>query len=244
MGLNEQLTIREIPAPDAKLLTDLGLDLTAIGTARAYLVVEGKEDRTFTEAVSRKLSGSELAAQGIIVATSPKHEQKSVVAALASTGRDIMVLTDYDKDDGKTIFNSFGKTVKDKFGDLATVEEPRILVSKGSTIRIFLAGLPTDEGLKAIGIDSFAMEDYLLKLIQDDRNVRSSMRTTLEELVSRAEIIRKETRIKQNKAILLTLATVQGSSQEEVIETVVRSASRDSVEKVIGTLNEIFKLSN
>ena len=244
MGLNEQLTIREIPAPDAKLLTDLGLDLTTIGTARAYLVVEGKEDRTFTEAVSRKLSGSELAAQGIIVATSPKHEQKSVVAALASTGRDIMVLTDYDKDDGKTIFNSFGKTVKDKFGDLATVEEPRILVSKGSTIRIFLAGLPTDEGLKAIGIDSFAMEDYLLKLIQDDRNVRSSMRTTLEELVSRAEIIRKETRIKQNKAILLTLATVQGSSQEEVIETVVRSASRDSVEKVIGTLNEIFKLSN
>ncbi len=244
MGLNEQLTIRQIPAPDAKLLTDLGLDLTTIGTARAYLVVEGKEDRTFTEAVSRKLSGSELAAQGIVVATSPKHEQKSVVAALASTGRDIMVLTDYDKDDGKTIFNSFGKTVKDKFGDLATVEEPRILVSKGSTIRIFLAGLPTDEGLKAIGIDSFAMEDYLLKLIQDDRNVRSSMRTTLEELVSRAEIIRKETRIKQNKAILLTLATVQGSSQEEVIETVVRSASRDSVEKVIGTLNEIFKLSN
>ncbi len=244
MGLNEQLTIREIPAPDAKLLTDLGLDLTAIGTARAYLVVEGKEDRTFTEAVSRKLSGSELAAQGIIVATSPKHEQKSVVAALASTGRDIMVLTDYDKDDGKTIFNSFGKTVKDKFGDLATVEESRILVSKGSTIRIFLAGLPTDEGLKAIGIDSFAMEDYLLKLIQDDQNVRNSMKTTLEELVSRAEVIRKETRIKQNKAILLALATVQGSSQEEVIETVVRSASRDSVENVIGTLNEIFNLSN
>jgi 5S rRNA maturation endonuclease (ribonuclease M5) len=244
MALSEQLTIRQIPAPDAKLLTDLGLDLTAIGTARAYLVVEGKEDRTFTEAVSRKLSGSELAALGIIVATSPKHEQKSVVAALASTGRDIMVLTDYDKDDGRTIFNSFGKTVKDKFGDLAVVEDSRILVSKGSTIRIFLAGLPTDEGLKAIGIDSFAMEDYLLKLIQYDQNVRSSMKTTLEELVSRAEIIRKETRIKQNKAILLTLATVQGSSQDEVIETVVRSASRDSVEKVIGTLNEIFKPSN
>jgi predicted ATP-dependent endonuclease of OLD family len=242
MNQNGQLVTRQIPALDAKLLADLGLDLTAIDSARAYLIVEGKEDRSFVQAVSRKLTNSDLTALGVIVATSPKQEQKSVVAALASTARDITVLTDYDDDDPKTIFNSFAKALKNKFGDMATIEEPRILISQGSTIQILLAGLPSDKELKALGVNSFAMEDYLLKLIQADQNVKNWLKTSLKDLVDRAETIRKETHISQSKALLLALGTIQGISEDSVIQTIIDLASKDTVEKTIGPLTQVFKV--
>lgn len=222
-------------------MTDLGIDIRSIIEANKFLCLEGPHDRIFVESVSNKINKNRIEDSGYQVIEAAKKEQKTVVGALTSTGKPIKVLTDLDKDRAESIFQAFAGAVSAKFAK-SEQEMPNLrVVETGSTVEIFFVGLPAEPSLSAAGVDSFAMEDYLLKLIETDKFVKGWAGISLSELHKKSQSLRSEKNVRTSKTLLSTLGVIKdGLYLEELIKTIIDKAEESSVRDVIGPLQSLF----
>ncbi len=233
--------LRPLLSPDIKLVTDLGIDIRTIIKANRFLCVEGPHDKLFVQSVSNKLNRTEIESLGFQVIEAAKKEQKTVVSALATTGKPIMVLTDLDKDKAESIFQAFVGAISSKFSKSKYAIPNVQVIETGSNVEIFFVGLPADGTLSSIGIDSFAMEDYLLKLIDIDKDVKDWVGATLPELHKKSQSLRAEKNVRTSKTVLSTLGVMKdGLYLEDLIKTIIDKAHESSIRNVIGPLQSLF----
>lgn len=235
---NGELNARQFSAIDAKLLSDIGVDIRLLETYKKFIVFEGNEDKIFIESLCQKYDKN-IEELGYFVNAGGKDLIKQISAALVSTGKDILIILDYD-----------GKEKAEPMDDIANVlrghsyhfeQKNNIFKIKetGSALTVLPLGLPDDETLRKIGVTCHEMEDYCLKLLEVDENLNRWAEITLEELATDA----KKAKLKnsnRSKTLLQLLCGKKGISYEDTIEYIIKHASKDNVEKVAGNVKTVL----
>ena len=80
------LSTRRIDGADAGLMIALGANPLEIDRPFSYVVVEGKQDRIFLDALAKRLKQKDLKELSYEVLTCPKDEQVTTVPALHQLG--------------------------------------------------------------------------------------------------------------------------------------------------------------
>jgi hypothetical protein len=240
-----ELTAPKVRDADARILTDLGVDLRLPAN---YLILEGDLDRVFWETACSKLSGKSLRDLSYQVVQATKDQQKEAIAALAWLGGTIKVLRDYDRDQDSTeMSKSLGNSLGGRFKDCKPDGESISIGETGAKIIIIPQGLPSDNDLASVGIKSHSMEDYCLKLLVSDSQVQAWADISLKELAKDAENALKNIRgpkLDSSKLLLGALALKKGLDDKEIIREIVgMSTSKalheslgNSCEAILGTL--------
>ena len=83
---NGNLSARSIDGSDVGLMIDLGANPLELDRPFSYIVVEGKQDRIFLDALAKKLKQKDLKELSYEVLTCPKDEQVTTVPALHQLG--------------------------------------------------------------------------------------------------------------------------------------------------------------
>ncbi|HWQ17287.1 MAG TPA: AAA family ATPase [Sulfolobales archaeon] len=236
------LSVRRFKAVDVNLLYDLGVDLRKQEAYKKFLVVEGDEDKVFIESLFQRY-GRKVEEVGYLVKAGGKSQVNQILAALASTGKEIVIVLDYDKDKKENLINSILDSLRNRNYRLLELEKDKIfkIENTGSLIIILPTGLPDDDSLKRIGITQHEIEDYCLKLIELDYSLKEWAGITLEELAERARNAKFEG-LNRSKTLLRVLAAIKGISYEEAISYIVKNASKDNLEKIIGDIKQIITL--
>jgi len=243
LDLDGNLKVRTMTAPDLKLMMDLGIDIRFLGKLIPYLILEGKEDKAFLNALSQKLLNQSLEKLPYETLLIPKQEQKRSLKTLVSTGKPINVLTDYDeKTDINDIVRDFASSLENEYE--VEVRENHVTVkATGSYVSIIGVGLPEDPDLTSIGINNYAMEDYLVKLLSIDPNVSRWAGITIEELRKRADKLRYEKSLNKSKTILATLGVIKDASEETLINEIVEKSSKEVLTDLLKPLvEEVFSI--
>jgi len=229
-SIEGELATRFLTSIDAKLLLDLGVDVRTLEAYKKFIVVEGKEDATFIHQLQQKY-GQELEKGAIIVKAWNKDQVKHTITALASTGKEIIAVLDYNKDEKSKILNSIANSLRNRY---EVMQEDNVFRVKGtnSSIKVLLLGLPYDEMLQNIGITSHEMEDHCLKLLEVDENLKKWAGLSLKELAENVKKAKIEERDKSS-TLLKQLAVLKGRIYEDIIGYIIQNASEDSLEKVI-----------
>lgn len=236
------LTNREISKIDTKLMMDLGIDIRLIDSPFTFFILEGKEDKIFFNEVAIKLSGKDLESLGYITVIMSKDGQKNVTCALASTGKDILIQRDYDSEKENQILQSFTATLKG-LGDCRLTNKTVNVSSTGSKVQILPTGLPDDAELGEIGITRHSTEDYLLKLLCVDKNVKEWAKIDLRTLRKRADSLKGCMKLNSSKPLFQLLGSLKnGLSVEELIKTMVEKAEKDNITSVLGSMSKIFRV--
>jgi hypothetical protein len=232
-----ELTVREIPGIDTKLLSDIGLDMRRIETYKKFIVIEGNEDEVFLEQLFKKY-GKILKDLAYVIRAWSKEQVKNVVVALSSTGKEIIAMQDYDKNKREEIIESFSKTLENRYS--FELKDNVFKIKGGSMIMILPMGLPNDETLMKVGITQHEMEDYCLKLIALDENVRKWTGLTLEELAEDAKRA-KFRELNKSSTLLRVLAGKKGIAYENLIRSIIENANIESLGKIIRDLEILLK---
>jgi len=239
-----KLNTRMIDGVDARLLTNLGTDLRFLSELFCYLVIEGREDRVFLNAIAERLYNKSLDKFPFEILEISKNQQKEHLKTLASTGREIKVVQDYDeKSKIDEIVKSFASSLESKYGCSVETEHNHIDVKEtGSHITVLAAGLPQDSDLKFIGIRCYAMEDYLLKLLSIDENLEKWAGMPMKELRNRADKLRNMGSLSKSKTLLAALAVIKNMSEETLIEEMIKNSDPRNIRKLLKSLvEEIFQ---
>ena len=232
------LQVRVISGPDAKLLSALGTDVRSLSGLFSYLIVEGPQDITFLESILKKTCKRCLADYPLEKLQVPKDQQQEHLKTLALTGKRIILFRDYDADrDADKVVGTFVGSLKSIYGEKIQTENDIIKISDtGSQIKIIPVGLPGDADLESVGINRFAMEDYLLKLLCIDEPLKKWASITLKELRDRADKLREVGGLNTSKSLLAALQFMKNLRKEELVETMVANASSESVSKLTSSI--------
>jgi len=223
IGIDGKLGVRRIVGADAKLMMDLGASPLKLEESFTYLVLEGKEDSIFFEAVAKKLKQKSLEELGYEVLQSPKDEQKTTLRALASTGKPIVSCIDFDKTDTiPDLIKPFIKPLKNKYADIEIADNKINVKKTGSIITFIPMGLPHDKELSEAGISKHTMEDFIVKLLAVDSNIQKWAKISLKELRGRAQSLKDKAPLNSSKTLLMTLGvTKEGKTIEELIPEIL-----------------------
>jgi AAA15 family ATPase/GTPase len=225
-----ELTTRFLTSIDTKLLLDLGVDIRTLEAYKKFIIVEGKEDEIFIHQLQQKY-GQELEKGATILKAWSKDQVKGAIVTLASTGKEIIAVLDYNKDEKSNILNSIENSLRNRYevtqeGNVFKVKETN------SSIKVLLLGLPYDETLRNIDITFHEMEDHCLKLLEVDENLKKWAGLSLKELAENVKKAKIEGRNKSS-TLLKQLAALKGRTYEDIICYIIQNASKDSLEKVI-----------
>ncbi|RLE53036.1 MAG: hypothetical protein DRJ30_07250 [Candidatus Methanomethylicota archaeon] len=232
------ISIREISGPDVKLLSDLGVDIRELEVYKRFFIVEGAEDVIFLKAIFQKYD-KEVEDEGYLIPAGNKKQVKNVAVALTSTGKEIVAFIDYDKDSEEDILKSLGNILNGR-NILFTQEENSFKISNsGSIITVIPLGLPGDETMTNLGITHHEMEDYCLKLIELDENVKSWLGITLNEIAESGKKANFK-RLNKSKTYIQILANKKDMTYSEVIRGIITRARKENIEKIIGKIKTII----
>lgn len=238
---NGKLDAKSVDAYDAGMLKELGIDLRRFVELYTYLIVEGSEDRTFLEAICRKLKGSNLLDLKYEVYDSPKNEQNKVIKALATFGRRMKVIRDLDNQTVQQLIDSVHDSLPNKWNipknDNGTISIPET----GSMITVIPSGLPNDGSIKSFTA-KFMMEDYLVKIAEKDTNIQQWIGMPFAELVKASKKHIRSGEVHTSKNVLAEIKTVKEIEDDSaLITTIIEKASKDTVEEVSRDLcNDLF----
>lgn len=212
----------------------LGTDLRFLSRLFSYLVIEGKEDRAFLDALSKKLYDRPLEEYPYEILEKPRDGQKELVKLLISTGKPVIVLRDYDdQHEIGQIVRTFANSLSSLKKHEIEIDGTNILVKDtGSNLTIVATGLPEDEDLRSVGVNRYAMEDYLLKLLAIDKKVKEWASISIGELRGRADKLRTVGSLNKSKALLAALMLIKDISEEDLIKEVIEISDR----KVLASL--------
>jgi len=228
--IDGKLVPRQLKAVDTQLLSDLGVDLRNLEAYRRFVVVEGDEDETFLKNLFQKYNRN-LEEIGYLVKAGSKDLVKQVSGALVSTEKEIIAIPDYDKDQREALINGFAGVLQSR--SISFTQEDNLLrIQKpNSMVTVLPFGMPDDDTLLKVGITQHEMEDYCLKLIGIDENLRKWAGTTLEELATDAKKAGLKN-LNKSSTLLRLLSAKKGILYEDTISHIIQNASKESVDKV------------
>lgn len=225
----------------AKLLLDLGVDIRYIDTTKKFIVVEGEDDAQFLKSLLNRY-GRDVEELGYLVTAGNKDIIKRVLTALLSTKKEIVVMMDYDKQEKKTLIQSLANAVESRNYKIISQNDNAMEIEGNIRVNLIPMGLYSDEMLKQIGINQFEMEDYCLKLIGIDENLREWVGVTLDELVEigkRANI--DGMNLHKSSTLLRLLAIKKNIVYRDLINHIISNASDQALETTItGELKEFL----
>lgn len=230
-----KLEARPISGTDAKLMMDLGVSPFRLDEPFSYFVLEGKEDRIFFESITKKLKRKSLKDFGYEVLQCPKHEQKTTISALASTGKPIISCIDFDKKKNvEDLIKPFSESLKNKYTEVG-VTDNRVKVKRtGSVITFIPMGLPNDEELSEVGISQHTMEDLVIKLLCIDSGIKEWAGIDLKELKSRAQSLKDKASLNSSKTLLMTLGVIKGGlTLEKLIPLIIKESNMELLGKLL-----------
>jgi hypothetical protein len=195
--------------------------------------VEGDDDIQFFKSLLKRY-GRNAEEFGYFVNAWGKDLLKHLSVALLSTGKEIVVAMDYDKQNRETLIQSLINVLESR--SYKVQRKDNVLEIEGNPkITLLPMGLYNDERLKQIGITQFEMEDYCLKLIEVDENLRKWAGMTLEELIKNAKHseITKDMNLSKSSSLLKLLAIKKDKAYKDIIDYIISNASDQALEKVI-----------
>ncbi len=230
-----QLSARRIEGTDVTLMLDLGVNPLTLDWPFSYLVVEGKEDAAFLEAVARKLKKKNLKELGYQIVTSPKDEQKASLCAFASTGNTICMCMDYDrKTKTEDLVRPLIQSLENRYKIVEHENEVEVK-DTSSSIRFVPLGLVDDKDLSEAGIIDHSIEDYILKMLCVDMNLRKWAGKDLKNLKESAGSLKDKNNLSSSKTLLMTLGVLKGGKTlEQLIPEAIENSDPKSLETVLG----------
>ena len=204
-------------------------------------MVEGKSDYTFIDAITNRLFDKNIEELGYYaVIAGNKKLVKQITAALTSTGREIAAFMDYNKSDFNALINDLLNSINSKGFKASITQENMIRVEDtGSAIKLIPLGLPQDSTLKNIGITQHEMEDYLLKLIEIDKNVANWIEITPNDLTRDAKDAKLDTNKSEN--LFKYIALKKGIQYEEMIKEIIKRADESNLRKIVANIIKLLE---
>ena len=227
---------------DVKLLLNLGVDPRFLEAYKKFIVVEGKNDVQFFKSLLQRY-GKNVEELGYLVKAGDKNSLKNhVLPALLSTKKEIVAAMDYDKQDKEALIQDLVNVLKNKNYKIQNRKDNTLEIEGNLKVTLLPMGLYNDERLKQVGIEQFEMEDYCLKLMEEDENLKEWAGETLENLVKEAEQAKIEKMdLHKSSTLLRLLALKKGKVYEDLIDYLVKNASDQALERVItGELREFL----
>jgi len=235
-----KVEVRSIGKADSKLLSDLGVDLRYLH--KKFLVVEGKSDVVFFDAIIRRILGKNVGALGYFtVPAGNKGLAKQLAAALASTGREVVVAVDLDDQNVSSLVQGIRRTLCGKGLKVKSPLKNKIftILDTGSVVKLIGLGISKDSSLDRIGITQHEMEDYLLKLIELDKNVANWFGLSLSQLMMDAKKAKLQ-RLDKSETLLCCAAMKKGVKYEEFIKKIVEIADKGTLRKIVANVLVAF----
>jgi predicted ATP-dependent endonuclease of OLD family len=227
---------------DVKLLLNLGVDPRFLEAYKKFIIVEGKDDVQFFKSLLQRY-GKNVEELGYLVKAGDKNSLKNhVLPALLSTKKEIVAAMDYDKQDKEVLIQDLVNVLKNKNYKIQNKKDNTLEIEGNLKVTLLPMGLYNDERLKQIGIEQFEMEDYCLKLMEEDENLKEWAGETLENLVKEAEQAKIEKmNLHKSSTLLRLLALKKGKAYEDLIDYLIKNASDRALERVItGELREFL----
>jgi AAA15 family ATPase/GTPase len=237
------LKVRCVQGNDAELLIDLGFNPMKLDEAVTYMVVEGYEDKIFLDAVIDRIKHKSLKELGFELMECAKDSQQQTVSALASTGKKIVVFADFDRK--KTLDEFIKPYINSLISKYVEVEVNgnRVLVKRtGSQISFIPMGLPEDDELIKLGIINFAMDDFLIKLLSIDKEVRTWAEISNDELKNRSKALKDNANLKACKTLLMALGVLKEQDLFTLIPNIINKADEESLNQLLSPiLGQLFQ---
>jgi AAA15 family ATPase/GTPase/5S rRNA maturation endonuclease (ribonuclease M5) len=220
---------------DFKILLDLGVDPRFLEAYKKFIIVEGDSDIQFFKSLFKRY-GKNIEELGYFVNAGSKDNVITVLMALLSTKKDVVVTMDYDNEDKKSLIQKLHNALKNRNYKIKNQEDNTLELEENLKITLIPMGLYNDGRLKQIGINKFEMEDYCLKLIDVDENLSKWAGLKLEELIDRAEKFAKagfKINAYKSSSLIGVLASLKDMEPKNVIDYIISSANIQALEKVI-----------
>ena len=237
-SVDGKLAARQLKAVDTQLLSDLGVDLRNLDAYKRFVVVEGDEDETFLKNLFQKYNRS-LEEIGYLVKAGSRDLVKQVSGALVSTEKEIIAMPDRDRDEREVLISSFASVLRSRSVNYTQEDNVLRIQKPNSMITVLPFGMPDDDTLSKVGITQHEMEDYCLKLVEIDENLRSWAGATLDQLVSGAKKAGFENLNKSN-TLLRLLSAKKGILYKDAIGHIIQNASKESVDKVTSDITKFL----
>jgi AAA15 family ATPase/GTPase/5S rRNA maturation endonuclease (ribonuclease M5) len=220
---------------DFKILLDLGVDPRFLEAYKKFIIVEGDADIQFFKSLFKRY-GKNIEELGYFVNAGSKDNVTTVLMALLSTKKDVVVTMDYDNEDKNILNQKLHNALKNKNYKIKSQKDNTLEVEGDIKITLIPMGLYNDERLKQIGINQFEMEDYCLKLIDVDENLSRWTGLRLEELIERAKMVAKagiKINVYKSSSLLGILSSLKNMEPKNLIDYIISNANIQALEKVI-----------
>jgi AAA15 family ATPase/GTPase/5S rRNA maturation endonuclease (ribonuclease M5) len=220
---------------DFKILLDLGVDPRFLEAYKKFIIVEGDVDIQFFKSLFKRY-GKNIEELGYFVNAGSKDNVTTVLMALLSTKKDVVVTMDYDNEDKNILNQKLHNALKNKNYKIKSQKDNTLEVEGDIKITLIPMGLYNDERLKQIGINQFEMEDYCLKLIDVDENLSRWTGLRLEELIERAKMVAKagiKINVYKSSSLLGILSSLKNMEPKNLIDYIISNANIQALEKVI-----------
>jgi hypothetical protein len=119
----------------------------------------------------------------------------------------------------------------------------RVLVKRtGSQISFIPMGLPEDDELIKLGIINFAMDDFLIKLLSIDKEVRTWAEISNDELKNRSKALKDNANLKACKTLLMALGVLKEQDLFTLIPNIINKADEESLNQLLSPiLGQLFQ---
>lgn len=229
---DDVINVRGISRTDGKLLSDLGVDLRYLH--KRFLIVEGKNDAAFLDAIVKRTLKNDIDELGyFMVVAGNKGLAKQLAAALASTGREIVIALDYDGETSKSLAESIQGALSGRGLKLNIPSDGSAFTipSTGSKVRLIVLGILEDSFLEKIGITRHEMEDYLLKAIAVDKKVARWFGLNPSQLAEEARKAGFE-HLNKSETLLRCGAMKKGMEYEGLIKKIIELTGPKRLRKI------------
>jgi hypothetical protein len=195
-----------------------------------FIILEGSSDEILLNALLQKIVGHSLQGLGFFVIYRTKQSQNDIIKDLVRNPHPIIAFRDIDA--AMNALDELYECVR--FVESSTtvkcsISGRMIHTSSGATIEIVAVGLLDDEDLTDAGLQRHSMEDYLLKLIAIDESVANWCSHSLKELRIFALKKLKNLDVTQSKTLLAALAMKKKISYDDLIRTIIETATLPGV---------------
>ena len=241
-GIKTLLNVEYQPVTQKKYDISPKVDLRVESTKlKREIVVEGDSDEIFFRAIVNRLFNCEIEDIGWGITIAGKDKDVSIVVAALSSKKEIekvVMARDFDDKSLEQIVKSVENAVRYK---IEKIDEKTLKVLKtGSIIKVSPLGLKNDNMLKDIGSKTGEMEDYILKLMIVDENVKRWFGKDLKEVMNAAKKAKLGFNLAKSKGIVQLCAYEKKISYEEFIEKVINLASLENLKSVTKDLQPLF----
>jgi hypothetical protein len=227
-------------------VTEKALERIVLGETppvKKALVIEGDRDEKFLQTLSLRICDKQLGDLYDIFRAPKGHEQEILVGSLFDSARRIILVRDYNTKSEADVMKEFERVLDGHGGQKVsdtTIEDAR----RGSQFTLRLAGLPRDPDITSFGIRSHSIEDYLLKLLICDDDVKNWVGCDLGNLKSKASALCDVASLSQAKTIMGVIGVLKdGMEPENVASEIITRAGIPSLRDVLkDLLHDIFDL--